>query len=61
MKLTCTKIIVFHLLCRFVGVWPRLGRIRPRTKRAVVEYTGDISVLTGTMLPPELICNWVFS
>ena len=43
-----------------VGVWERPGRIRPRTKRVVVEYTGDVPVSTGT-LPPELICSWVLS
>ena len=41
-----------------VGFWPRPGRIRPRTKRIVVEYTGDVPVSTG-MLPPEFICSWV--
>ena len=30
------------------GFWPRPGRIRHRTKRVVVEYTGDVSVSTGT-------------
>ena len=27
-----------------VGVLPRPGRIRPRTKRVVVKYTGDVPV-----------------
>ena len=35
-----------------VGVWSRQSRIRPRTKRVVVEYAGDVPVSTG-MLPPE--------
>ena len=37
-----------------MGVWPRQSRIRPRTKRVVVEYAGDVPVSTG-MLPPESI------
>ena len=35
-----------------MGVWSRQSRIRPRTKRVVVEYVGDVPVSTG-MLPPE--------
>ena len=49
---TMQEMHFYHLS---VEVWPRTGRIRPRTERVVIEeYTGDVPVSTG-ILPPELI------